>query len=226
MHEREVVYVEDNLIVSKRVRNSCNLVYADIIYKEPNWQELWKQVYTLVAGGVFVVQTDYNSVAEVKVFLDGVERLKFLNWVIWPYDWGGRPKNAFGRKHDDILIYVDIRASHKFNAKDIQVKKVALINSTKTHKIPTDVWSDIGNFYTTSKERVKVNGKCVHWQKPLNLMERLLLAFTDKGDTVYEPYLGTGTMCVAAKSLGRSFIGCDTTSKLVSIAKSRLRKVK
>lgn len=154
--------------------------------------------------------------------IEKIEGMKLINWVIWPYDWGGRPKDAFGRKHDDILYFVKEGGDRTFNAKAVQIKKAALINSTKTHKIPTDVWSDIGNFYTTSKERIKDGDKNIHWQKPINLMERILLSTSNKNDLVFEPYLGTGTMCYTAKLHGRRFVGCDIDPKLVKIAKARI----
>jgi len=88
------------------------------------------------------------------------------------------------------------------------------------------VWADIGNFYTTDKERIKVNGKCVKWQKPERLLSRIILATTNEGDTVFGPYLGTGTACAVAKKHGRRYIGCDANPKMVEIARRRLVKIK
>jgi len=231
------IYVANNLVVSESLMGKVDLIYADILYDHVNFDEIDMLVGTLKLGGAIYIQTDYRSVGQVKNRLDMwcIEQprrlwnkdtaLRFMNWIIWPYNWGGRPKDAFGRKHDDILFYVREGKKHVFNVKDISIPKVVLMRSTKATQIPTDVWLDIGNFYTTSKERVKVNGKNVPWQKPENLLERIILASSKPGQLVYEPYLGTGTACAVAKRLGRQFIGCDLDASMVKLARERLHAI-
>ena len=59
-------------------------------------------------------------------------------------------------------------------------------------------------------ERIKKNGKKVHsTQKPESLLHRILLASTNKGDFVFDPFLGTGTTAVVAKKLGRNYFGVE-----------------
>jgi len=214
------VYQDDCKKLALRLVGKVDLVYADIIYDEFENVPLRALVETLRPGGAFWLQTDYRSAAQAKLALDTL--LVFNNWCIWNYDWGGRPRNAFGRKHDDILYYIKPGAEHTFNAEAVAVKKKVMIRSTKNWKIPTDVWMDIGNFYTTSKERIKQDGHGVVWQKPEALLERIILAASNDGDLIFEPYLGTGTACAVAKRLGRHFIGCDIRSDMIQIAKRRL----
>lgn len=218
------VYQADCRDLCRGLRNKVDLVYADILYGEFDGVPLSYICTTLKAGGALFLQTDYRSVAQAKIALDGL--LEFVNWIVWPYDWGGRAKNAFGRKHDDILYYVDPKQSHVFNAKAVEIPKTVIMRSQKANKIPTDVWSDIGNFYTTSTERIlDSQGHCTKWQKPEKLLERIILAASNKGDLIFEPYLGTGTACAVAKRLHRNYIGCDINRKMVEVAKRRLRAV-
>lgn len=56
--------------------------------------------------------------------------------------------------------------------------------------------------------------------KPLRLMEKLVSAFG--GDTILDPFLGSGTTAVAARNLGRHYIGCDISAEYVEIAHKRL----
>jgi len=214
--------------VAKQLVGKVDLVYADILYDK--WADVpfGDLIRTLRPGGAFWLQTDQRSVAECKVLLDDLGQgdecwLKFVNWIIWPYDWGGRAKTAFGRKHDDLLYYVRVGGKPTFNAKVVAVDKTVLIRSTKTWKIPTDVWADIGNFYTTSQERIKVGGHCVPWQKPMNLIRRIILSTSKPKDLIFEPYLGTGTACVVAQQEGRRWIGCDTNAMMAKIAQRRLK---
>lgn len=62
-------------------------------------------------------------------------------------------------------------------------------------------------------------------QKPLSLLDRLIKAFTNKGDLVADFFCGSGTTLVAAKKLGRNFIGCDINKDAVNISKERLNEI-
>ena len=74
-------------------------------------------------------------------------------------------------------------------------------------------------------ERIKKNGKKVHsTQKPESLLYRILLASTNKGDFVFDPFLGTGTTAVVAKKLGRNYFGIENEKKYFKTAKQRLEK--
>ena len=75
------------------------------------------------------------------------------------------------------------------------------------------------------KERLKKNGKKVHsTQKPEALLHRILLATTNKGDTVFDPFLGTGTTAVVAKKLGRKYCGIEREKTYYITAKERIGK--
>lgn len=59
-------------------------------------------------------------------------------------------------------------------------------------------------------------------EKPVQAFKRLIQIFTDKGDIVLDPFAGSGTTLVAAKSLGRNFIGVEREEKYVNACKERL----
>jgi DNA modification methylase len=59
-------------------------------------------------------------------------------------------------------------------------------------------------------------------QKPLKLMERIVDLFTNPGDIILDPFIGSGTTAVAARNLGRHFIGCDISREYVDMARKRL----
>jgi site-specific DNA-methyltransferase (adenine-specific) len=61
-------------------------------------------------------------------------------------------------------------------------------------------------------------------QKPVALMEYLIRTYTQPGDTVLDPFMGSGTTAVAARNLNRNFIGCDITPEYVAIAHDRLQR--
>jgi modification methylase len=74
-------------------------------------------------------------------------------------------------------------------------------------------------------ERLKENGKKAHpTQKPEALLYRVLLATTEKGDVVLDPFFGTGTTGAVAKRLGRQWIGCEREDFYRSVAEKRIAR--
>ena len=59
-------------------------------------------------------------------------------------------------------------------------------------------------------------------EKPKELVQRIILAFTNEGDTVADYYLGSGTTCEVALELCRNFIGCDINPRAIEITNARL----
>ena len=75
------------------------------------------------------------------------------------------------------------------------------------------------------KERLKKNGKKIHsTQKPEALLHRIILATTNKGDIIFDPFLGTGTTAVVAKKLGREYFGIEKDKKYFLAARERINK--
>ena len=75
------------------------------------------------------------------------------------------------------------------------------------------------------KERLKRDGKKIHsTQKPEALLHRIILATTNKGDSIFDPFLGTGTTAVVAKKLGRKYFGVEKDKKYFQAAKQRINE--
>jgi len=86
--------------------------------------------------------------------------------------------------------------------------------------IDVDLWK-----ITSPKRKEKENGKHPT-QKPLELMERILLSSTEKNDRVLDPFQGSGTTGIAALLLGRRFVGIDAEEKYLKLAVRRLEAIK
>lgn len=84
-----------------------------------------------------------------------------------------------------------------------------------------NLWDDIPALNSQSKERVKYPT-----QKPLALLERIIQASSDPGDTVLDAFCGSGTAPVAAKMLDRKWIGIDLSAEAVEITRKRLNAVR
>ncbi|HAE28444.1 MAG TPA: modification methylase, partial [Hyphomonas adhaerens] len=79
----------------------------------------------------------------------------------------------------------------------------------------------------TGGERLKdEDGKKAHpTQKPESLLHRVLLATTNPGDTVLDPFSGTGTTAAAAKRLGRNYIGIERDETYARLSRARLKSI-
>jgi DNA modification methylase len=91
-------------------------------------------------------------------------------------------------------------------------------------KNPGDVWGDIKQL--TYKSRELVSREVLNTiQKPLKLMERLILASSNEGDLVLDPFCGVGSALVACEKLRRRYIGFEIDPRLAELARGRLQKL-
>jgi DNA modification methylase len=129
------------------------------------------------------------------------------NEIIWSYNWGGRSKNNFARKHEYAWCWSK-GETFLFNDDCVRVERKQKVNirtgkSFEKGTIPTCVWEK--NNHTTSKEYVNWHPT----QKPLLILERIINGYTDKGDTVLDIFSGSGSTMIACDNTERNFIGCE-----------------
>ena len=99
-------------------RSYIDLFDDYLAFLEPRLAEAHR---VLTAHGSLYFHIDYREVHYCKMLLDTIfGRDCFLNEIIWAYDYGGRPKNRWPPKHDNILLYVKDQASYTFNYDDIE----------------------------------------------------------------------------------------------------------
>jgi len=150
----------------------------------------------------------------------------FRHWIAW--DAMGSPlgktllPNHYGVlyyvKSDEFKFY-DIRMFHKrcrnchYVLQDYGGKK------NQMHQfgpLVSDVWTDI---HRIRHKKRRDEHPC---QLPIHLLERLLLMSSAEGNIILDPFIGTGTTAIAAKKLGRRFIGIDIDLKYVEITNKKL----
>jgi hypothetical protein len=224
------LFLDDNVDVMEDLSTAntkVDLIYADCIYEDKGlgWAEYALDL--LKDDGIFMVQTDYHTVVDYYLCL--APTLTFVNWLIYKQEWGGVPRNRFAQKHDDILVFCN-GYNWKWHGDRIQIPKATagtkLDKKGTGLKTPCSVFDDLGNFSTIAVERVKYFTEDgyhnIKWQKPLKLMDRLLLPFTDEGDTILDPFMGSGTTGVWCAMNNRNFIGIEIDKDVYEIAKERI----
>jgi site-specific DNA-methyltransferase (adenine-specific) len=176
----------------------------------------------LAPTGSLFVHLDAREVHHVKVALDRLlGRERFINEIIWAYDYGGRPKTRWPAKHDTILWYAMDPAHYTFNfgAIDrIPYMAPGLVGPEKAArgKTPTDVW---WHTIVPTNSREKTGYPT---QKPLGILRRIIAVHTNPGDTVLDFFAGSGTTGAAAAELGRNFILIDSSPDAIDIMRHRL----
>jgi site-specific DNA-methyltransferase (adenine-specific) len=176
----------------------------------------------LTPDGSLFVHLDYREVHYVKVALDRLlGRERFMNEIIWSYDYGGRPRNRWPAKHDTLLWYALDPAGYVFNydAMDrIPYMAPGLVSKEKAErgKTPTDVW---WHTIVPTNSREKTGYPT---QKPLGILERVIKVHTCPGDVVLDFFAGSGTTGEAAARHGRGFVLIDDNPEAARIMGARL----
>jgi len=176
----------------------------------------------LTPDGSLFVHLDFREVHYVKVALDRLlGRDRFMNEIIWAYDYGGRSKNRWPAKHDTILWYALNPDDYVFNyaAMDrLPYMAPGLVSKEKAErgKTPTDVWWHT-IVPTSGREKTGYPS-----QKPLGVVRRVVRIHSLPGDVVLDFFAGSGTTGEAAALEGRGFALVDSNPNAVAIAARRL----
>ncbi|HRJ97967.1 MAG TPA: site-specific DNA-methyltransferase [Fimbriimonadaceae bacterium] len=157
--------------------------------------------------------------------------LKLRNRIVWHFGHGLHCSRRLSGRHETILWFTRgddyrfnldaIRVPSKYpGKKHFKGPRAGELSGNPLGKNPTDVW-DIPNVKSNHVE------KTIHpCQFPVELVERLVLALTDRGDAVLDPYMGVGSAVIAAEKHGRIGIGCDIVPEYVEIARRRLGELR
>lgn len=176
----------------------------------------------LTPDGSLMVHLDYREVHYVKVALDELlGRDRFVNEIIWSYDYGGRPKDRWPNKHDTILWYVLDPDDYVFEFDEIDripymAPKLVGAEKAERGKTPTDVWWNT-IVPTTGREKTGYPT-----QKPLGILNRIVRVHSRPGDVVLDFFAGSGTTGEAAARNDRGFVLIDENPEAVAIAAARL----
>ena len=150
------------------------------------------------------------------------------NRIIWTYGHGFHAKNRFSGRYEVVMWYTksdeytfnldDVRIPQKYpNKKAFSGPKKGKLSSNILGKNPEDVWDNIPN--VKSKHVEKTDHPC---QFPVGLIERLVLALSNKDDLIFDPYMGVGSAGVAAMLHNRRFKGVEINREYFLMAKKRL----
>lgn len=151
----------------------------------------------------------------------------FKHWISWD-----APTMPMGKtlqpNHYGILFYAkdakqlkfyEVRYPHKRDRKTTYLTKDYGGKKAGLHpfgSLVSDVWTDI---HRVKHNKYRDEHPC---QLPIHLLERIILMSTDENDVILDPFNGTGTTALAAKRLGRNYIGFELDQSYVEITRNKL----
>jgi len=187
----------------------------------------------LAEDGSLWIHLDRRAVHYVKVMTDvvfgGPNHL--INEVVWSYKSGGSSTKRFSNKHDTLLFYAKNKKKFKFFPQEEKsynrglkpyrfkgVKEYRDDYGWYTMVNMKDVW-DIPMVGRTSSERT---GYAT--QKPEALLERIVLACTEKGDVCMDPFGGSGTLAAVCAKSDRKWVYIDESPMAAEVTAARLQR--
>jgi DNA modification methylase len=209
------------------------------IIEEHYFPRLTEMKRILKDTGSIYLQMDTKINHWLRCLMDDVFNYSnFQNELIWCYRSQGFNKRKWSEKHDVILMYSKSK-SFTFNLESVRENEISestqkrwfkeiaehgAIPTLKNGKMywsspysPPRDWLVINALPQAHSERVDYPT-----QKPKSLLDRIIKASSNEGDTVADFYLGSGTTAVVCKELNRNFIGCDINPKSIEVTKQRI----
>ena len=205
--------------------------------------EMWR---VLKPSGSFYLHCDPTASHYLKLLCDAIFTSRggdFRNEIIWGYIGPSAAKKDFPKKHDTIFRYTksdififnsdNVRVPYsegfikrrKYSegkagiyAEKSQGRNENELQEFQKGKLPPSWWTDI----KSGGQMPRGEHLGYPTQKPLALLERIILASSNEGDTVLDAYCGCGTTVHASQKLNRNWIGIDITYQSISLIIKRL----
>ena len=182
---------------------------------------------TSSGGAIYFMQREKNAARVMQSLLD--TGWHFQNLIIWKKKTSAVPcQNRFG-KHYQIIVYAtNGERARVFHRLKIKPPKPPHYKYDYTNgRFLTDVWDDIremtsGYFAGTEALRNNQGNRCHKQQSPLALLTRIILSSTKVGDTILDPFAGTGTTLIAARQLTRHCVGIEIDPVNANLIQKRL----
>ena len=243
--QRNTIYCGDALeLLPKWSAGGVDLIFADppynigYVYDKYHddlpdeqyvaWSRDWIAACqrVLTPTGSFYIAIGDDFAAQVRLL--GKELgLHLRNWIIWHYTFGQNMKSKFCRAHTHILYFSKHPREFTFNDRALRFPSARHteyqdLRANPRGRVPDDVWDEFPRVCGTFKERDGFHG-C---QMPEALLMRIILASSNPGDIVLDPFVGSGTTPAVAKRLGRQYVGIDISPEYVRRTRQRLAGVR
>lgn len=172
---------------------------------------------------------DWRSSAAIQRV--GSQYFKLQNRITWEREKGRGAKTNWKNSAEDIWFFT-VSDKFTFNLDDVKLRRKVLAPYKDSGK-PKD-WAETstGNFRDTHPSNIWTDISVPFWsmpentdhptQKPEKLLAKIILASTNAGDAILDPFAGSGTTAVTARKLGRDFVAIESDEQYCLLAQKRL----
>ena len=212
--------------------------FAGTIFKEmgladyKKWLEKWlkKTARLLKDNASIYICSDWKT----SIAIPEIAGKYFLlqNRISWEREKGRGAQNNWKNCLEDIWFFTKSK-DYTFNLEDVKIQRPVIAPYRDSSGKPKD-WIDDGKskFRLTHPSNIWTDISVPFWsmpentphptQKPEKLIAKLILASSNKGDVILDPFVGSGTTSVTAKKLGRNYIGIEREKEYAAICEKRL----
>jgi len=170
----------------------------------------------LKTSGTLYVFMGFRFISYLYQILDRDLEFYFNSWIVWHYTQGMGKTKGFSPRHDDILMFTKTE-DFKFNLDEVRVpQKYYRDRNNMRGANPGDVWEFSHVHYCNGNRQDHPT------QKPEGLIERMVLASSDEGNLVVDPFSGSGTTLRVCQQFNRKAIGIEINPDYVTMTRNRL----
>ncbi len=200
------------------------------------WCKKWiNEIYRITKkNGSFWLNVGYLNVPDkgkavpITYFLWDISEFYLQQEIIWNYGAGVSAKKILSPRNEKILWFLKDHNNYIFNLDEIRDKDVKYPNQKKNGKLrcntigknPSDVWQIAK--VTSGKNRSSVERVDHPAQTPRDLLDRIILAGSNKNDLILDPFLGSGSTFESAIANNRKFVGFEIRQDYCEISKTRI----
>ena len=239
-----------DILTDKKISKSIHLTFLDPPFNQNkdyalhddnlSLEQYWNMMrdvcqktidMTSNGGAIYFMQREKNAEDVLRCLRETGWTLQ--NLIIWKKKTSAVPVTSKFGKHYQIIAYATKgEKARVFNRLRISPPLPANYKFERENGVyVTDVWDDIreltsGYFAGDEAIRDKSGDRFHKQQSPIALLLRIILSSSKIGDTVFDPFAGTGTTLVVANQLERNSIGIEIDPNNVGMIKSRLEEIR
>lgn len=192
-----------------------NMTFDGYLQFSRSWLTEAKRLLT--DDGSIYIFMGMRFISYVYIILEKELGMFFNSWITWHYTQGIGKTRGYSPRHDDILFFTKDRENFTFNLDAIRVpQKYYRSRNNMKGANPGNVWEFSHVHYCNSD---RINHPT---QKPEALFERMILASSNAGDIVLDPFTGSGTSMRVCQATKRQGIGIEINPEYISIILERL----
>lgn len=226
---------EDEVSIEKYLGLQEELIHKLRRILHPQGSICWQVGNYVNRGEVFPLDIYYYPIFKKQGY-------QLRNRLIWHFGHGLHTQKRFSGRYETLLWFTKAD-TYTFNLDPVRVPSKypgkrhykgpnkGKPSGNPKGKNPSDVWQQISEewgdgFLDIPNVKSNHPEKTVHpCQFPVELVERCVLALTDEGDTVFDPYAGVGSALIAAVRRSRKALGSEQEASYVEIAQQRLQSL-